>query len=475
MAKRDHLFIVSAFVLIAIFSFIRPMNYDEAYYIESSHLLISGNLPYSNFHFHMMPLLLLLYAPFSSFGFWSYVILKIVSVAFILFTFLIYRSFLLKKGFDSKNVMYFSALFFFNSFFLDWALAIKIYSVSIFLFAGYIFYFDKYISGNYQNKNLYISALFMLLLLFLKLSFAGNVALFFGFAVYALKKNKAGKNVNLFLTCCLIFIIPLILLIFLYRSNYDKLYFDLVESNLIMRKYYYPFDFSKIYLPLLVPQNLILIFIIVLSGLKYSMVEKFIFFNIFIFILVHSFTSMLPEYYSTIIPLVILLSVFRFERFLSIVKSKIPNLSASGIIYAVSIVYILSIPFGISSLIHIFDNKPLVLNTFEMITLRETINSTPGKTILSSWVGYSIYSNKEPLMADQYVSSFLREYMSQDEVKHHNVSTYNDFRILILEDKPDIIVYDSVNPSHLKGLQYLIKNRYSVQAEYKNVIVYRKF
>jgi hypothetical protein len=36
-------------------------------------------------------------------------------------------------------------------------------------------------------------------------------------------------------------------------------------------------------------------------------------------------------------------------------------------------------------------------------------------------------------------------------------------------------VYDTVNPAHLKGLHQLIENMYSKQAEYKYVIVYKKF
>lgn len=462
------------FISLALASLLRPMNYDEAYYLESSRLLLTGMLPYTDFHFHMMPLLLLLYAPFSFSGFWSYIILKIISVIFILLTFLIYRDYLLRRGFSKKLLLLFSALFFLNSFYLDWALTIKIYSVSSFLFAGYSVYFDKYLSGSYQNKYLYLGALFIILLFFLKLSFAGNLAVFFVFAFIVLKKYKSGKIVKPLLTCCVILVLPLLFFAFLYWYNYDKLYFNLVESNLIMRKYYYPFDFSKIYLPLLVPQNLILIVIIVFSGFKYSLFEKFILFNIFTFVVVHALTSMLPEYYSTLIPSIVLLAFLRFERFSVFVKNKIPSLPASRIIYAASFVYILSIPFGISGLKHIFENKPTVLNTFEMNNLREIINNTPGKTILSSWEGYSIYSNKEPLMADQYISSFLREYMPEGEIKRHNLSTYNDFRILIMKDKPDIIVYDTINPSHLKGLQQLIENKYREQTEYKHIIVYKK-
>ena len=475
MVKWSYIFIFLIFVLLTAVSLIRPMNYDETYYLVSSHLLLTGMLPYTDFHFHMMPLLLLLYAPFSFSGFWSYIILKIISVIFILLTFLIYRDYLFSRGFGKKLLLLFSALFFLNSFYLDWALTIKIYSVSSFLFAGYLVYFDKYLTGSYQNKNLYLGALFIILLFFLKLSFAGNLAVFFVFAFIVLKKYESGKFVKPLLTCCVILILPLLFFAFLYRYNYDKLYFDLVGSNLIMRKYYYPFDFSKIYLPLLVPQNLILMVIIVFSGFKYSLFEKFILFNIFAFIVVHALTSMLPEYYSTLIPSIVLLAFLRFERFSIFVKNKIPSLPASRMIYAASFVYILSIPFGISSLKHIFENKPIVLNTFGMNKLRETINNIPGKTILSSWEGYSIYSNKEPLMADQYISSFLREYLPEEEIKHHNLSTYNDFRILIMEDKPDIIVYDMVNPSHLKGLQQLIESKYRKQTEYKHIIVYKKY
>jgi len=43
-----------------------------------------------------------------------------------------------------------------------------------------------------------------------------------------------------------------------------------------------------------------------------------------------------------------------------------------------------------------------------------------------------------------------------------------------LNEIPDIIVYDTVNPAHLLGMQNLIESKYLKEAEYKFVIIYRR-
>ena len=474
MSFKKILLIGFIFALLVIASLLRPMNYDEAYYVESARLLLNGYLPYTDFHFHMMPLLLIIYAPLSSYGFWSFIALKFVSIVFVFLSYFFYSRSLVQNKADKSSVLLFVTLFFLNSFYLDWSLTLKIYSVSAFLVAGYVIYFSKYLSGNNNNRDLYICSIFVISLFLLKHSFAGNLVIFICFEFFILKKSNPERYIKPFLISLALMLLPVLLFLFFCIGRFDKLYFDLVNSNIIMQGHNHPFTLSKVFLPFLVPQNLILITIILFSGFKYSLFEKFIFFNIVVFILVHAVTSIIPEYYSTFIPLLIFLAVLRFDKFMYTINSRVPALSAVLIKRLVIFVYVLTIPFGISSLKYIFEERPLAVNAFEMYELRKIIEGIPGASILSSWEGYSIYSTKNPLMTECYVSSFLREYMSDDEMIRHNISTYNDFRKLIQNKIPDIIVYDTINPAHLKDMQRLIENSYIKEAEYKFIIIYKK-
>lgn len=474
MVSKKIFTVGSAAVLLLSASLIRPLNYDESYYVESARLFLDGYLPYSDFHFHMMPLLPVIYSPFSAFGIWSFVVLKLVSVIFVIMCFFYFYRFLKSNKFEKYLIVLFTVLFFLNSFYLDWSLTIKIYSISSFLFAGFIISFGKYLSGGYKEKHLYTSVIFLTLLLFLKLSFIGNFAVFFIYLFFVIKRLHLPDGAKQFSTSLAIAVIPVLIFLLLYINKTTELFFDLFESNLIMRKYYYPFDVSKILLPLLVPQNLLLLLIILFSGFKYPDFEKFIIINIIVFVLVHSSASILPEYYSTLIPLLVFFAVLRFKRFADKAGKKINPFLRPKLIYIIVFLYTAGIPFGISSLKYLAENRPLAVNIIEMYHLREIIGNIPGKTVLSSWEGYSICSGDEPLMKGYYISSFLREYMAPGEMKLHKISSYDDFKIQILNEIPDIIVYDTINPAHLKGMQDLIESKYLKETEYKYVIIYRR-
>ncbi len=463
-----------AAVLLLAASLVRPMNYDEAYYLESARLFLDGILPYSDFHFHMMPLLPVIYSPFSAFGIWSFAVLKLVSVIFVMLCFFYYFRFLKSNKFERYLVILFIVLFFLNSFFLDWSLTIKIYSISAFLFAGFVISFGKYLSGGYKGKHLYTSVIFLTLLLFLKLSFIGNFAVFFIYLFFVVKRARPPEGIKQLLVSLAIAAVPVLIFFLLYFNKTTELFFDLFESNLIMRKYYYPFDISKILLPLLVPQNLLLLLIILFLRFKYSDFEKFIILNIIVFVLVHASASILPEYYSTLIPLIVFFAVLRFRRFKDTVEKKIRWLVEPKLFYIIVFLYAAGMPFGVSSLKYLAENRPLAINVIEMYRLEEIIGNIPGKTVLSSWEGYSICSGKEPLMKGCYISSFLRQYMTPEEMKRHKISSYDDFKNQILNEIPDIIVYDTINPAHLKGMQDLIESKYLKGAEYKFVIIYKR-
>ncbi len=430
--------------------------------------------PIHDFHFHMMPLLPVIYSPFSIFGIWSFVVLKLVSVIFVMLCFFYYYRFLISNKFEKHLIVLFTILFFLNSFFLDWSLTIKIYSISAFLFAGFIISFGKYLSGGYRGKYLYTSVIFLTFLLFLKLSFIGNLAVFFIYLFFAVKRARPPNGMKQLLVSLTIAVVPVLIFLLLYLNKTSELFFDLFESNLIMRKYYYPFDASKILFPLLVPQNLLLLMIILFSGFKYSDFEKFIILNIIVFLLVHASASILPEYYSTLIPLVVFFAVLRFKKFADTAEEKIRWLLKPKLVYIIVFLYAAGIPFGVSSLKYLAENRPLAVNVIDMYRLKEIIANISGKTVLSSWEGYSICSGDEPLMQGCYISSFLREYMTPDEMKLHKISSYDDFKNQILNEIPDIIVYDTVNPAHLKGMQNLIESKYLKEAEYKFVIIYKR-
>ena len=75
-------------------------------------------------------------------------------------------------------------------------------------------------------------------------------------------------------------------------------------------------------------------------------------------------------------------------------------------------------------------------------------------------------------MKENYVAAFLE----RSNYKNAKVvyQTSQDYKNLINEKTPDIIIYDSQNPSHMEGLIPDIEKNYQMRLKYSFLLIYSK-
>src|ERR1041384_3200396 len=113
---RNKLFYSAIILCLLILSLIRPLNYDEAYYLISSSLLKNGNLPYTDFIFHQPPFILIPYILVPDSGFLMLMGGRVLSVVMLILAFFIFRK-SFPKTVEEENkprLNIFAILFFLN-------------------------------------------------------------------------------------------------------------------------------------------------------------------------------------------------------------------------------------------------------------------------------------------------------------------------------------------------------------------------
>ncbi len=461
--------------LILGYSLIRPVNIDESYYISTAQNILEGRVLYTDFMFHQMPLSVYLFSIISDFDFWSLISGRLFSVILIF-----YSGFLLinvaKKKAGSNVVTLFMILFFINSFFIDWAILIRIYSLSVILLSAGIYFYDKYLNNNNQFSNLIFSLLSFVLLVYTKVTF---IALYVIFIIFILTLKNNGKKVlfKTLLLSILYSVLPLLIFLLLFGRYLEEFYFNVFTINFITKE-----NIDIAFIPglikfltyFLLPQNLILLMIIVFSGIVYSKFEKFLLLNIISYLLISIFTRILPEYMVSISPIIILLACIRFSKFAVNINTKFSHVSVNRVFTLTIILYIFSVPFGIIHIKNIIEGHELMMNPLQLYSFEKQINGLNGNTVLSSWEGYSIFSEKQPLLKDQYGSAFIYKYVDERDIKKYKISRDNDYISLINERVPDIIIYDHNNSAHLDSMLNIINRNYKRKFSYKSVEVYSK-
>jgi hypothetical protein len=223
----------------------------------------------------------------------------------------------------------------------------------------------------------------------------------------------------------------------------------------------------------LLPQNFFLLYIIV-KARNFDLFDKILILNILIFFLLHLNTLMYAEYLTPIIPLLIILAVKKWDVFIE--KSNLfKKYSQDKKIKILTAIYIVFIPFGITYLKVPFEGGTFMFNPITMNSFLNEVNKLDGKSILSGWEGYSVYSDKIPIAPDQYQGFFLQDvYSSVPEVLKKTMLTREDYRNIITNRNADIIIYEPGNPVHLKGMVNDIEAKYVKQFERDGLIVYLK-
>ena len=92
--KNNFLFITVFSIVVITYTFIRPVNIDEGYYIASARDVLNGKLPYIDTIFHQIPPTLYVYPLVSDLCYWRLVFVCALSVLMISLPFLLLLSIL---------------------------------------------------------------------------------------------------------------------------------------------------------------------------------------------------------------------------------------------------------------------------------------------------------------------------------------------------------------------------------------------
>lgn len=476
---RKNAYLIVFFILFALsFSLIRPLNYDEPYYLLCSSFILDNLLPYQDFFFQHMPLMLYIYAPFSGIGIYSLVLGKIISVTFLVASGMILLSFLKRKNYNNCILRAFILLFFLNSFLLDWMTIIRVYAISTFLFVSAVMSFGNYLEEKKSDKFVFITAFLFSILSLSKIVFFANLILYVGYVFWARIKISKDINLSFVISLTIGILLPYIFFIILYWKNLDRFYSFVIEANFLIKSCLQPSTLPNIYKPFLffvLPQNLILCVIVLFSGFQFNRFEKFVIANCVLYFVMHLFTLLHLEYSISITPFLILLASMRFEKFIHNITSliKTANLRINLIAVTISI-YIFCIPFSLPHLRYLLERKDLLPNVFELNKINNMVNTVNANTVLTSWEGYSIYSNKLTLIRDNYFSNFFCEDINEHQKTFYKIRFPEEYRKSIIAVQPDIVVYDFHDPAHLLGsLEHIMQN-YTVSSQHNYITIFIK-
>lgn len=470
--------IILLFILILGFVILRPVNPDEPYYTLASSQVHRGEIPYKDFLFHQTPLMLYVYSLISHFGYWSLILGRMFSIMFLLASFFLLYSAFVKRKLSVSIQGLFVFLFFLNGFFMDWMTVVRVYALSVFLLSLGLFFFHKFLISENSRKYLLLASLTFTLLVFVKITFIANLIVFICFSLYLIWKNKSPKKVSYFLWLLLpVFILPMLFMLS-FHNSLDNVYFNLLTVNYINREYHlFSFESSLIrfLLFIFIPQNLLIIALIFISGWKFDFIEQFIIFNVLAYSGIHLFAQMLPEYLSVMIPFILLLAVRRYSTAESNLRKFWKNLTEKKIRYLLITLYLLFFFFSENNIrYHVLGKKELMPNAIELYILDQKLSGLKGETVLSSWWGYSAYLSKDQMIPMDYLSYYINNYVSKEDILRFRISTPKKCEEIIYERKADLIVYDSNNPLFLEKFASSIENNYIREWEYNKVTVFRK-
>ena len=469
-------FILSSFYLLSICLF-NPVHDDEPFYSSSAQKLFQGGVPYLDFIFHQMPSILYFYSFTSIFGVWSLLAGRILSALLFLTAVYFLFKIVLKINAAKNYRIYFLVLIILNSYLVRWITLIKTYSPVLFLLSLSIF--TLYLSVVYDHKKLvyiFLSGFFHSCLIFTRIVFVTNFILFFVFVIYLYLRVLKTNKIKFVVAAIVGLSLPFAYFIIMYWNHFYDVYLNTVFYNILLKQHAIPVnihDYWRLFRFFLIPQISLLTGIIIFSGYKYNLFEKYLIISILLFFGIHLGTQMLTEYMVPIIPLIILLASLRMEKSIRNIKNTFVMTSKINLNRYLIVLYILFFPIG-SNLIPAIKEKDN-LNPVQILDLSWQIDKIKGETILSSWEGYVIYTHKKVLLPNSYMSVFYNDIVNEMGYSDRkNVSKKEDYKNLILNKIPDIIVINNSNPFILDEMLPLIQKNYQIFTTYKGIDIYLK-
>jgi hypothetical protein len=470
-------FILSSFYLLFI-CFFNPVHDDEPFYSYSAQKLFQGGVPYLDFIFHQMPFTLYFYSFTSIFGVWSLLAGRILSALLFLTAVYFLFKIVLKINATKNYRIYFLVLIILNSYLVRWITLIKTYSPVLFLLALSIFML--YLSVVYDHKKLvyiFLSGFFHSCLIFTRIVFVTNFILFLIFVIYLYLRVLKTYKIKFVVAAVVGISLPFAYFIIIYWNYFNGVYLNTVFYNILLKQHAIPVniqDYWRLFRFFLIPQIALLTAIIIFSGFKYSLFEKYLIISVLLFFGIHLGTQMLTEYMVPIIPLIILLASLRMEKSVQNIKNTFIKTSKINLCRYLMALYILFFPVG-SNIIPAIKEKDINLNPVQIAELSRRIDKIKGDTILSSWEGYVIYTHKKVLLPNSYMSVFYNDIVNEMGYSDRkNVSIKEDYKNLILNKIPDIIVINNSNPFILDEMLTLIQKNYQIYTTYKGIDIYLK-
>lgn len=465
-------------LLLGLLAFVRPINHDESYYSISANLLLNGEKPFTDYLFHQLPLMLYVYTLVSWHGFWSLIAGRLLSYALYLAALYLIQKYLvvLKPG----KMLLFIFIFLLNLFLLNWIFIIKIYALAILLLTAGCINVNKFIEEKERDKRyiyLFFAGLFFSLLLLTRIVFAANLGILFVYIIYLLYKLAIPSKLKHMLAFIMGSVIPIAVFALIYRNDFYNIYINTVYLNDVIRTDQVE-NFIKSFIAyqyvLFLPQNLIMILIILTGRKKFSLIELFYLINIIAFYIIHIFTQMYLEYLVPVLPLLFILAYNRYDEFENKVsgffKIRKKAFSAGFLVF-----FLLVSPFGITHFKHIIEGRDVMFSPLALHKVSNELNETEGATLLAGWEGYSFYSSKISIVKNQYWGSFffyLKGKIDSDIAS--KILFPEDYRSFIINKVPDIIVYDENDPRYLKDMKQDILNNYNENKSTGSIKIFRR-
>lgn len=210
------------------FMFFRIVDADEGYHLFASRALHSGEMPYRDFYFVQMPLILYILFPFSVRGFNGFLAARSIYAILSIGLGILLFYYVLRRTEDEKTALVCFALYIFNGFILSWHSVLQFNALTdIALFLSFLLILRK------RDTSLFLSGLFLGIVINLRLVFAPLVILFF---IWLLLNRPRKRSSLIFLLGCLVSFSFSLYFLFMYRGIFffDVFYSQIARTTLFL-------------------------------------------------------------------------------------------------------------------------------------------------------------------------------------------------------------------------------------------------
>jgi len=452
------------------FALLRPVFSDEGYYIWAARNVLHGKILYVDFIFHQLPLLPILYAPFSELGLGTYYILKYISVLSTLgLAILLYRHVL--KVTSNYIAAYFAVLLLiFNGLFVDFNSIAKMFAL-VNLLCYFSFYLVSFVKFNSTTKDkiiFFCTGLISSLASNMRIMFWSCTVVLFLYLAYKLfRELKQGKQKYFYISYFLAGVLfSSIVTIYYYLSYTDEFIFGNYKHNLYSQQNVWTggenlIKWLKFFF---MPQNLML-FIFMIIGITQKFKYKVPAILFFLALLAsHSPGYFIDEYLTVLIPYVIYIGAVNYN----VLKKKLIYKGRSFIKYAV-IIYVFGFFITTPYFRYMITGRILEPNLLQLNEMIEYEKTLKGEKILSSWYIYTLYSNKvNDTLNNNYVYSTMIGKLSPEECRKYGLPDSSLISNLIKEKYYDVIVQNETTPHVLLQHKEMIKDYYKLDRVFGN-------